>query len=264
MLEHRKLTRVTFMLLVMLLTTTMAWAQEAQIYAGFTADDGSGGYANEGYANLVDGKFTSNSWTKWGTDSRNVPSGETEAYYWVDFHADEAISVGKYILTTGNDNTQYSNRNPKTWILKGKAKEDDSWTTIATVKNDETMQDKDFENYEFALDKPGSYKYFRFMVEETHGDSFMQLCELRFKAPEDPMDLCAATINGIDSRYSYTGKAISIAPVVIPFCGTTALQEGVDYVTELKNSKNEVVNKTDGVYKVTEKDNYTLTIKAVI
>ena len=154
----RKLSRVTFMLLVMLLTAMTAWAQEPTIYAGFIADDASGGYGNEGYDRLVDGKFTSDNWTKWGTDSKSTPHDEKGSYYWIDFHANEAIGVAKYILTTGNDNTAWHNRNPKSWVLKGKRKQDDEWTTIATVKGDNTMQDKDFESYEFSLDAPGTYK----------------------------------------------------------------------------------------------------------
>ena len=134
------------MLLVMLLTAMTAWAQEPTIYAGFIADDASGGYGNEGYDRLVDGKFTSDNWTKWGTDSKSTPHDEKGSYYWIDFHANEAIGVAKYILTTGNDNTAWHNRNPKSWVLKGKLKQDDEWTTIATVKGDNTMQDKDFES----------------------------------------------------------------------------------------------------------------------
>ena len=77
----RKLSRVTFMLLVMLLTAMTAWAQEPTIYAGFIADDASGGYGNEGYDRLVDGKFTSDNWTKWGTDSKSTPHDEKGSYF---------------------------------------------------------------------------------------------------------------------------------------------------------------------------------------
>lgn len=250
------------MLLVMLLTAMTAWAQEPTIYAGFIADDASGGYGNEGYDRLVDGKFTSDNWTKWGTDSKSTPHDEKGSYYWIDFHANEAIGVAKYILTTGNDNTAWRNRNPKSWVLKGKLKQDDEWTTIATVKGDNTMQDKDFESYEFPLDAPGTYKYFRFMISETHGADFMQLCELRFKAPEDPKSLAVATIKGIDSRYIFSENGITISPVVTAYGETTALTEGVDYISELKNEQNEAISKTDGVYKLTEKGKFTFTIKA--
>ena len=258
----RKLSRVTFMLLVMLLTAMTAWAQEPTIYSGFVADDASGGYGNEGYDRLVDGKFTSDNWTKWGTDCKSTPRDEKGSYYWIDFHANEAIGVAKYILTTGNDNTAWHNRNPKSWVLKGKLKQDDEWTTIATVKGDNTMQDKDFESYEFSLDAPGTYKYFRFMISETHGADFMQLCELRFKAPEDTKSLAVATIKGIESRYIFSENGITISPVVTAYGETTALTEGVDYISELKNEQNEAISKTDGVYKLTEKGKFTFTIKA--
>ena len=37
---------------------------EGDVFAGFTATAGSGGFDNEGHANLVDNKFTSTDWTK--------------------------------------------------------------------------------------------------------------------------------------------------------------------------------------------------------
>ncbi|MBE6264335.1 MAG: hypothetical protein E7104_10405 [Prevotella sp.] len=261
MFKHGNLMRVV-MLLVMLPIAAMAWAQEPTIYAGFIADDASGGYGNEGYDRFVDGKFTSDNWTKWGTDSKSTPQDEKGSYYWIDFHANEAIGVAKYILTTGNDNTEWGNRNPKSWVLKGKFNNNDEWTTIATVKGDNTMQDENFENYEFSLDAPGTYKYFRFMISETHGADFMQLCELRFKAPEDPKSLAVATVKGIESRYTFSENGITISPIVTAYGETTALTEGVDYISELKNEKDEVISKKDGVYKLTGKGKFTLTIKA--
>ena len=57
---------------------------EGDIYAGFTATAGSGGFDNEGSTNLVDNKFTSTEWTKWcnNNDHRSVPTGESGDACW--------------------------------------------------------------------------------------------------------------------------------------------------------------------------------------
>ena len=107
------------MLLVALLSSMTTWAQDPQIFAGFTATDGTENTSTEtpnpeGYAKLVDGKYTNGNYTKWGTSIMSTPPGESGDYFWVDFHSDSPIVVASYILTTGNDNASYKGRNPKT------------------------------------------------------------------------------------------------------------------------------------------------------
>ena len=160
---------------------------EGDIFAGFTATAGSGGFDNEGHANLVDNKFTDENWTKWCTnnDHRSVPTGESgDACWWIDFEASAALNLTGYILTTGNDAGNEHGRNPKNWLLKAKLNADDAWTTIATVTDDVTMKNKSFKDYKFFVDQSGSYKYFRFEVFANQGADVMQLCELRLIGTE--------------------------------------------------------------------------------
>ncbi len=164
---------------------------EGDVFAGFTATAGSGGFDNEGHANLVDGKFTSGNvqtdWTKWCTnnDHRSVPTGESgDACWWIDFEASAALDLTGYILTTGNDTGNEHGRNPKNWVLKAKLNAGDAWTTIATVTNDVTMKNQSFKDYKFFVDQSGSYKYFRFEVFANQGANVMQLCELRLIGSE--------------------------------------------------------------------------------
>ena len=166
---------------------------EGDVFAGFTATAGSGGFDNEGHANLVDGKFTSGNvqtdWTKWCTnnDHRSVPTGESgDACWWIDFEASAALDLTGYILTTGNDTGNEHGRNPKNWVLKAKLNADDAWTTIATVTNDVTMKNQSFKDYKFFVDQSGPYKYFRFEVFANQGAGVMQLCELRLIGTEAP------------------------------------------------------------------------------
>ena len=162
---------------------------EGDIFAGFTATAGSGGFDNEGHANLVDNKFTSADWTKWCTnfDHMSVPTGETgDACWWIDFEASAALNLTGYILTTGNDTGNEHGRNPKNWVLKAKLNADDAWTTIATVTNDVTMKNQSFKDYKFFVDQSGPYQYFRFEVFANQGAGVMQLCELRLIGTEVP------------------------------------------------------------------------------
>lgn len=161
---------------------------QGDIFAGFTATAGSGGFDNEGHANLVDNKFTDGNWTKWCTnnDHKSVPTGESEKCWWIDFEASAALYLTGYILTTGNDTGSEHGRNPKNWVLKAKLDADDAWTTIATVTNDVTMKNKSFKDYKFFVDQSGSYKYFRFEVFANQGANVMQLCELRLIYTEAP------------------------------------------------------------------------------
>ena len=154
---------------------------EGDIFAGFTATAGSGGFSNEGHANLVDNKYISSDWTKWCANDghKSVPTGESESCWWIDFEASAALNPTGYILTTGNDSGSEQGRNPKNWVLKAKLNADDAWTTIATVTNDVTMKNQSFKDYKFFVDQSGSYQYFRFEVFANQGANVMQLCELR-------------------------------------------------------------------------------------
>jgi len=80
--------------------------------------------------------------------------------------------------------------------------------------------------------------------------------------PAIPNDLSYAFINGINEHYLYTGDPIDISYAVKSFKGSS-LTEGTHYISELINSSNEWISKTDGVYKVTDKDTYTLRITAM-
>jgi len=161
---------------------------EGDVFAGFTATAGSGGFDNEDYSKLVDNKYISSNWTKWcaNDDHKSVPTGESESCWWIDFEAGAALDLTGYILTTGNDTGSEHGRNPKNWLLKAKLNADDAWTTIATVTNDATMKNQSFKDYKFFVDQSGTYQYFRFEVFANQGASVMQLCELRLIGTEAP------------------------------------------------------------------------------
>ena len=184
--------RMAMMLFVILFGSIATWAQTEQIYSGFTATAGTAGYTNQSYGNLVDGKFTSAYFSKWCLSmSSKIPLESADSCVYCDFQADQAIAVTKYILTTGEDNSTYTNRNPKRWALQAKLNSTDEWVTIDSIYDGGGLQNVNYTDYEFTLSNPGTYQYFRFMVFETQGAGTLQLSELRFKGP-----LQTATLSG--------------------------------------------------------------------
>lgn len=250
--------RVTVTMLLALLTNQMAWAQSEQVFSGFIATGGTQdtGNENEGYQKLVDGKYLEGNFTKWKTLTKSYPSGEGTdiSFYYVDFHSDAPIPVSKYILTTGDDNSSNTGRNPKSWILKAKANENDSWTTIAVVNNDKVLEDENYKNYEYEVSVPGAYQYFRFMVNEVKGEfsQYLQLGELRFKGTLDPTNLAYTSITGVKQIYLYSGNDINVSFIVKNFYGIE-LTKGTDYTVAITKDSNPVT-------KVKDKGTYTLTL----
>lgn len=190
------------MLLFVVLCSEGAWAQVFE--TTYTATAGSSGVSgNEGYAKLVDG----NTSTKWCT-------GYTTSAY-IEFHSAQAFIPTGYVLTTGNDNSSFPGRNPKSWVVKAKLYSTDDWTTLATVTNDNTMADNNYTPYEFSISNSQSYQYFRFEVSANHGNNCLQLSEFQFKGFTSLTDISQGTIviapcfdynSGSDIAISYTVK----------------------------------------------------------
>ena len=117
---------------------------------------------NEGYAKLIDGDKT----TKWCVVN-NSGSWETIC---LDFKSDVAFKPTSYILTTGNDTHENPNRNPKEWILYGRATENDEWTTLAHVTDGGGLEAKNTTDYTFPLTGiTQGYRFFRFEVRQING-----------------------------------------------------------------------------------------------
>jgi len=141
----------------------------SQIITGYTATSGSGGYnSNEHHTKLVDNDRT----TKWCRQMNNN--------IYIEFHSESNFVPTGYILTTGANSATATGCNPKNWVIKAKLNEGDAWTTIATVTNDNVMQDVNTTDFEFAIDNHSLYRYFRFEVSANHGNNSFQLGEFRF------------------------------------------------------------------------------------
>ena len=111
------------------------------------------------------------------------------------FNMTEKVSVKAYVITSGNDNATYTERNPIAWHLfatNDKAAADEmraegadfstleangNWTDLDYVYHGEMAAVNFEENgYDVDADKEGEYQYFCWVIEYTGGDAF-QICE---------------------------------------------------------------------------------------
>jgi len=127
---------------------------------------GSGNSEREGYYFLVDG----NPKTKWSTDEMK------DGVYFVEFKALKPIIPQAYRLTTSYDIKKNPKRIPKSWKLMAKVNNNDMWTTISTVTDDNSLPTENTNTIVYDLDiKGGKYEYFRFEVSKVNGDQRVEL-----------------------------------------------------------------------------------------
>lgn len=125
-------------------------------------------YENEQCDSLFDGIISGNN--KWCSVAEPK---------FVEFRTTNAVQVNGYTLYTANDNASNPGRNPMNWVLKANLDGSNNWTIIDAVTNDATMQDVNYTSFDFEMDVPGTYRYFRFEVSAVHSGSDMQLGELQ-------------------------------------------------------------------------------------
>ena len=176
--KSRKLSTLWLMLFTLLLLPTSMVAQtDYDTSVTFNALAGKPeGFDNEKYTNLFDGlKDPSNS-TKWC--GKFVSNGGT----YVIFEASKAgIPVG-YTITTGNDNSAYKGRNPRSWKLYGNNEgKNGAWTLIQEVSYDTKLQDVDCASYDFTCEGSTPYKYFKWEITGIKNKDYIQVGEFELK-----------------------------------------------------------------------------------
>ena len=98
----------------------------------------------------------------------------TQSAYIV-WKAPKPIAVSGYTIMTGNDNSYYNGRNPKSWVLYGSndklGRKDSGWKQIHKVTNDTVLKDKDYTNYDFTVSPAAkAYQYFKLEILANCGD----------------------------------------------------------------------------------------------
>ena len=168
------------LLIILLFAALLPWAATAQtpnLYTSYTATAGISGEPSQEYPCLVDNNIN----TKWCVGDDDL-SGPDNLDLYIEFYSAEPIIPTGYVLTTGDDNATFNGRNPKDWTIKAKANPNDEWTTIATVINDQVLQDVNLTDFAFTVNNLNlaSYQYFRFDVSAIQSGECFQLAELRF------------------------------------------------------------------------------------
>ena len=175
--RFRRIALFPLMLLTLLLVPTSMVAQtDYDNTVTFTALAGSpeGMSEAENYHKLFDGKKKEGNSTKWCCNFYS------SAY--VIFKASKAgIPVG-YTITTGNDNSNWKGRNPKSWKLYGNNEgQNGNWTLIQEVNNDTKLQDVNYTSYDFTCGGGKSYKYFKWEISAIHSGDVLQVGEFELK-----------------------------------------------------------------------------------
>ena len=175
--KFRRIALFPLMLFMLLLVPTRMMAQtDYDNTVTFTALEGNplGISDAESYHKLFDGQKKEGNSTKWCCNFYS------SAY--VIFKASKAgIPVG-YTITTGNDNSNWNGRNPKSWKLYGNNEgQNGNWTLIQEVNNDTKLQDVNCTSYDFTCGGGKSYKYFKWEISAIHSGDVLQVGEFELK-----------------------------------------------------------------------------------
>lgn len=125
---------------------------------------------NEGPDRLFDGIYTEE---EFGVNNGGKLGASIDRGY-VIWKMEEAVSPNGYVLVTGNDTSEYPDRNPVSWVLYG-SNDGKAWEALDVVKNG-NMQGLDFAPHVYTVENDDSYTWFCLAIEKANGG--MQLCEL--------------------------------------------------------------------------------------
>lgn len=132
---------------------------------------GSGGF---NVRENADSLFDRNGGTKWCTAS-------TQPH--VIFEMSQPVSATGYYMVTGNDNSQFPGRNPRSWTLYGcnadstPDKDYSGWNLISSVTDDTVLQDANTNQYYFSIpNEVPEYKYYMLSIDERRSNT-VQLSE---------------------------------------------------------------------------------------
>lgn len=182
------------MLLFAVFTTMAAWATNAapltsteglRLVRGLSATGSNLSYSwEDGYLKLFDGEASSSWHCFLSACNTWEENGHTIWGTYVEFQSASACIPVGYRLTTSENAAQYPEWNPTSWCLKAKANLSDAWTTLAEASEDQTLEAKNCEKYNFAITgNTSAYKYFRFEITQP-GE--LELAELNLWEALDP------------------------------------------------------------------------------
>ena len=197
-------------------TLTLNFTDATTIEAGkpylvkYSTKTTGGTDSNDNLYKLTDGDTT----TKWC--ARN----DDQTWY-AEFTTATPMSVTGYTMTTANDASTYTMRNPKVWTLQAKLNANDGWTTIDTHNAADALPTTNFTAKSYDVETPGTYQYFRLDITQNGGDEgnngwWVQLSEIKINGTsQDAINpvftgvtissSSPASVSSSDGKVSFTG-----------------------------------------------------------
>lgn len=134
----------------------------------------------------------------------NKPSSGSPV--WVSFKLDSARVLGKYSITSANDE---DGRDPKSWTLYGSA--DGKSYTVIDRRSDQKFASRGL-MVTYTVQNPVAYQYYKLEITENNGGGMTQFADLRLstgeaaeeKVQESPM--ASEVSGGPDSSWNKTGS----------------------------------------------------------
>ena len=171
--------------------------QEPQVYPSssitvLSARQGTSTPEDEVCTKLFDGNFYDKwcSVTNFAGTYENRVSGQG-GFDYIIWKTESSIVLCGYMLTTGNDTAEFTDRNWKTWAIYGAAFTGDieamnnpsasGWTLIQRIEDDTVLQPLNNTNYYFEIsDNSTAYKYYKLEIEAIQStiDNVHQMSEM--------------------------------------------------------------------------------------
>lgn len=168
----------------------------------------------DSYTHMFDGDLT----TRWM--SGYIVNNRPDTRNYVIFDAGSQIILNSYMLATGSDTKDFSNRNPTGWEIYGSntanlSRDDAGWNLIIRVTGNNTLQpvnstpfifdityDTDG-NDENVADEAVEYRYYQFRVTGAASEGLFQLNEIALN-PKDEINAHIGSATGTACTSSYT------------------------------------------------------------
>lgn len=129
------------------------------------------GTSGDGPANIFDADFN----TKYGVGGN--PSEGTPID--ITFKTTEPVTITSYTLGTGNDDSIYKNRQPKSWKLYGSETEGEGWVELSSVSDYPVLNvSKVYFDDDFRVSEPAAYTYYKLTITASGNDGYFQFGEL--------------------------------------------------------------------------------------
>ena len=158
----------TFIQLLLMFVFIQIWANTDDVrWPNYVATTGIVGVnTSEDYPNLFDDDAN----TKW------CVTGVRGTIY-VEFDATRSIMPTGYVLTTAKEANACPERNPQSWVLKGKNSKGGNWTILETITNGALPTDN-CSSKSFTLSMMSTtYRYYRLEITSLVSGDIFQLSE---------------------------------------------------------------------------------------